>query len=229
MKTMRLAAAAALATFVAANGASALSLEFDGWTNGNQSVNVTAPGYNGAAGAFEMKDTSTQNSFVVFCLDIIGKIYSGQTYDYAPTATPFSNSTDLIANGGVNRIQKLFDSGFDTALNSTVESAGFQVALWNAVYDTDWSVSNGDGVFYETAANNGVQAQANAYLANAESYTGPSIWDLTYFEGLNTDPNRVRSQNLVTAELAPVPLPAAGIMLVTALGGLFAARRRKAA
>ena len=188
---------------------------------------MTSPGYGGAAGAFDMKDTNTLDSFVVFCLDIIGKVYTNQTYDYKTTTTPFSNSYGL-SSGSIDRLQQIFDSGYDTALNDSVSSAGFQVALWNAVYDDDWSVTNGSGSFYQTAANDGVRDAANQFLADAQAYgNGPQKWDLTYLEGLNTNPKLARSQNLVT--VAAVPVPAASLLLISALGGLFVARRRKAA
>lgn len=227
MKIKTLTAATALMTVFAASNASALSLKFDGWTNGNagKSVNVVSPGYNGAAGAFDMKDTNTQNSFVVFCLDIVGKIYSSQTYDYKVTDTPFSNS-DGLSGGSIERLQKIFESGYATALTSSVLSAGFQVAVWNAVYDDDWSVASGAGTFYQTADNDGVRNAANNFLAAADGYeVVTSSWKMNFLEGLNTTPGIARSQNLVTVEA--VPLPAAGLMLFTALGGLFVARRRK--
>lgn len=225
MKIKTFTAAVALTTAFSASGASALTLEFDGFTNGYKTVNVATPSHNGAAGAFNMKDATS--SLVVFCLDIIGKIYSNTSYEYTATNTPFSNSVNLVANGGLDRIQRLFDSGFDTALNDNVASAGFQVALWNAVYDDDWSVANGAGFFYQTAANDGVRDAANAFLQDAQTYGGPNMWDLTYLEGATRNSDGSRSQNLVTAAPSAVPLPAAGLMLITAFGGLFVARRRK--
>jgi len=235
MNIKRLTAAALFATAMTASGASALTLKFDGWANGYKTVDVQTPALSNAAGAFKMKDTVTMDSLVVFCLDILGKIYSNKTYNYAETATPFGNSVDLTANGGIGRIQKIFDSGYDTALTNNVTSAGFQVALWNAVYDNDWSVSNGDGSFFETSSNGGVRATANAYLSAAQNYAGVQKWDLTYLEGYNnTNPDGSRAQNLVTATaylqpLASVPLPAGGLMLIGALGSLVAMRRRKTA
>jgi hypothetical protein len=225
-KTTKLLASAAFVTVVSTSGASALSLKFDGWENGYKTVNVTAPTHNGAAGAFKMKDVNTLDKFTVFCLDLLALIRSNTAYGYKTTTTPFSNSVDLVANGGLSRIQSIFDSGYAAALTSSTASAGFQVALWNAVYDTDWSVSNNAGAFFQSDTASGVQAEANAVLLAAENYSGRKKWNLTFFESTQTNP---RSQNLVTAAPAPVPLPAAGLMLITALGGLFVGRRRKAA
>ena len=103
-------------------------------------------------------------------------------------------------------------------------SAGFQVALWNAVYDEDWSVSDGEGSFYQTTSSDGVRAAANGFLSDAFAYNGGQKYTLTFLESTETP---TRSQNLVTA--TPVPLPAAGLMLLTALGGMLFGRRRKKA
>ena len=174
-----------------------------------------------------MKGTNPSESFTVFCLDLLASIYPNRDYGYKTTGTPFSNSVNLmtIDSGytGVDRLQRIFDAGYSTALVNTVSSAGFQVALWNAVYDTDWSVSQGAGEFYQVGTENeDVRSAANTSLSAAMDYRGGKKWNLTFLESTATDP---RSQNLVT--MAPVPLPAAGFMLLTALGGLFAARRRK--
>ena len=70
-----------------------------------------------------------------------------------------------------------------------------------------------------------MELAATSYLQAAKDYTGTNKFDLTYLE--STAQNR--RQNLVTADLAPVPLPAAGLMLLAALGGLAATKRRKPA
>ena len=222
-KSKALAVAVACSAALCAGSASAANLTFDGFENGYQSVNVTSPVHNGVAGGFKMKDTETMDSFVVFCLDILAQISGGQTYSYAETDNPYSNS--FMSAGGVDRIQKIFDAGYDTAFDSSVASAGFQVALWNAVYDTDWDVTNTDSVFYQTDTASGVQASANNFLSLAENYDGGRKWRMTFLESQETP---TRSQNLVT--VSAVPVPAAGLMLLTVIGaGAFAGRRKNKA
>lgn len=181
------------------------------------------------AGAYDMTDVTPApnnvlGNFVAFCLDLAAWIGKGEGYEYKITDTPFSNSVDLIANGGVQRIQAIFDASYSEAVatDSKKTSAAFQVALWNAVYDDDWTVSGGTG--FTASGKHGVISQANAYLAAAENYTGDKKWRLSFLESTK-QPHRY--QNLVT--VAPVPLPAAGFMLLGALAGFGLLRRRSTA
>ena len=226
-RTTRIAAAGAVAAMLASGSASALTLTYDGSVVGFKTVNVTEVSNSVNAGAYRMKDTTSMESFIVFCLDLLASVTNNVDYGYKATDTPFSNSEDLSVVGaggltGVDRIQRLFDTGYDTALSSKTNSAGFQVALWNAVYDDDWSVANGAGDFYQTASDDGVRDAANDFLSDAFAYTGGQKYKLTFLESTREP---TRSQNLVT--VSAVPVPAAGLMLLTAFGGLFAARRRK--
>lgn len=230
-RAKKFAATSVFATLLATGSASALTLTYDGSVTGFRQIDMTSPTMNNVnTGAFKMKDTTTFDSFTVFCLDLLAEIRNGESYGYKITEAPYSNSVDLTvvdaASGfsGIDRVQRIFDAGYDTALSNVVASAGFQMALWNAVYDVDWSVDANAGTFYQTDSDNeDVRTAANSFLTGAAGYTGTRKWNLTFLESTETDP---RSQNLVTAAPSPVPLPAAGLMLLTALGGLLLGRRR---
>ena len=224
MKITRLAAATAVAALMSASAASALTLTPTGFSGGSQSVSVTAPTKNGlSAGGFNVTSDGTPSSLIAFCLDIVSTISFGNSYQYTETATPFTGNSQGSIASAMSRIQALYDAVYDNsvATASSLTSAGFQLALWNAVYDNDWTVASGS---FKASNNTSVTAQANAYLLAASTYGGAQNWDLTYLESTDTNP---RHQNLVTA--SPVPLPAAGLMLLGALGGLVGLRRRRKA
>ncbi|CUH49057.1 VPLPA-CTERM sorting domain-containing protein [Ruegeria atlantica] len=230
----KIAVAAAVVVVTAAIPATAATVDLNGSAAGRyKRVKVTAPSirYDKVrvnAGAYDMTDVTPApdnvlGDFVAFCLDLAAWIGRGTGYEYKVTDTPFSNSVDLISNGGVQRIQAIFDANYSNAVatESKLTSAAFQVALWNAVYDDDWSATSGSG-FSAKSRSSGVIDQANAYLAAAQNYTGDKKWRLSFLE---STAQPYRYQNLVA--VAPVPLPAAGFMLLGALAGFGLLRRRR--
>lgn len=235
---MTLAAAALSVLSAGAAPAATLSLEYLGAASGYRTLKIeespVEPIGGGAlpdwvlSGAFKMRDTtagSALGTFIAWCLDISHWLGTGGSYPYETTATPFASSYGLSA-AQKSRIQGFFDANYYAGLEDDRErSAGFQMGLWEALYDDDFSLtldsaatddfrgSAGDG--------NAVTAfgLAGGYLAAAAGYTGPKKWTLTFLESLSG------RQNLVT--VSPVPVPAGGLLLMTGLAGLAVAARRR--
>jgi len=204
--------------------AATVSLVYNGGTS-NGKVTITAAPTATASGTlpmnvgafgFKMTDTTGQmGSFTAFCMDISRWLQGSGQYD--TTTTPFTNSYPVSA-AAMARIQAVFDANFASVLlTNAVQAAGFQVALWNALYDTDWSA--GSGVFAVMDGTSGATAQATAYLVAAQNYAGGQQYNMTFLQ------SKTYNQNLVT--VSPVPLPAAGGMLLAALAGLAMLRRRR--
>lgn len=230
-----LSGALALSLLASTASASPINLVYDGPSvSGGQSnwetvkithAPVTPAASNVYAYGFNMTDTTgTLGSFLAWCLDLSHRLSTSNTnaQPYTVTDTPFTNSFSV----NVDRIQSVFDANFKLLdVTNGVQAAGFQVALWNAVYDTDWTV--GGSVFAVAATDPAVIAQANSYLSAAHAYTGDQRYRLTFLQS-TPGAGKDTHQNLVT--VSPVPLPAAGILLLVAVGGLgVASRRRKAA
>ncbi|WP_109314007.1 VPLPA-CTERM sorting domain-containing protein [Ruegeria sp. AU67] len=229
MRLRKLIATAAVATLALSGAASALTVKMRGPAAGAyEYLGVEADGlvsYSSvAAGAFALKDrTPAPNNvfgnFVAFCLDLASYAPYGRYNHYSVTNTPFEN-LNLIANGAIHRVQSLFDAVYTSQLatDDTKTSAAIQVALWNIIYDDDNTVDAGS---FTAWGNSNVVELANQYLAAASAYAGDKKWDLSFLENKNYH----HRQNLVTA--SPVPIPAAGLMLLGALGGLTLLRRRR--
>lgn len=199
--------------------------------NGNVSVRVEGGprDVHAKAGGFSLT-AGPLGDFVAWCLDVAANLDLPNPYE--DTNTPFVLSGGDISSK-VSVIENLFETGYSTLdLTSDVESGGFQLALWELLYETTGTFdlngdpANGDrGTFYQTktgSAQSDAESFANSLLAGLG---GPITqnYDLTFLQSI-PDAHGVRSQNLVT--VTAVPLPAAGILLLAGLAGFGLIRRR---
>lgn len=228
--TRNLALCAAAATV--GTGASANTLQLNGFTSSIQTVNIqnspvpNTPSRVGASG-FEMTDTTGDlGDFIAWCVDVAHWLMPvGNSQDYNIVSDPWSNSYGL-SDKAEERIQALFDANYGSLDTSNGDqAAAFQIALWESAFEGDLNTpSMTDDLFQATSS--GSTALANTYLANAASYGGPQNWKLTFLEvdGYDADRASNTGQNLVT--VSAVPLPAGGLLLITGFGMLAIRRRR---
>ena len=224
MTTLNHIGAAALAFSVSGTAVSAASINiarqnpgdtFGG--DGNAPLTYTLPSFGdrtSLAGPFALTGDSGLGDFLAWCIEIGVALLPNDpgAYHVDPTAVSAAARTDL---------GKLVDTAFaGHNFSSDVEMAKYQTAIWEIVYDSDEmsgaTLASGDYVI--TESNDGAKAAAESFL---NGLNGPKTgrYRLTYLQSDD-------SQNLLTA--TPVPLPAAGWMLIAGLGGLAALRRRAA-
>ncbi len=203
--------------------------------NGSAAVHILSPRDIGTrAGGFalqgDISGDSAVETFTAWCLDIYTYISDGQNYN--PTTTPFAASGVVLTTTQTDNIQALFNTGlFGLDLSVGSNSAGFQLALWELIYETDslFDVTvGGIGGFWATSGNAAALSTANSLLDGlGDLPTGN--YNLTFLESVGH-----KSQNLVTGNLLPdevpsVPVPAAGMLLLSALfgTGMLARMRRR--
>jgi len=187
-------------------------------------------------GGLNYKDANNQ-SFVAFCIEPL-----------APNGT--QNKSVLYTSGSLstaqsNLLQGLYSSQY-SALSTPTAFAAFQLAVWEIVIDTTaptLSVTDSSHQFHvkpkagDTALTADVStaaALANSFLAQAQNYAGPALYNLEVLANNKggTTYNPLKSsgfQDLVVGTpVTPVPEAGTLAMFMAGLGTVaFVARRRR--
>lgn len=200
-------------------------------TNGSVNITITSPAgsIGTSAGSFALTSDAAKGpvigDFIAWCLDIGHWLNLPSTYSV--TTSPFNPDGSITAV--VATLTQLVNTAYKGVLGNATDSAAFQLALWEIVNEGSGNYDVNDGDF-KASGNLAVRNQANAFLDNLTG-TATGNYKLTYLQSESSMQRFAEgqpSQNLVT--ISEVPLPAAGLLLIGALGGLgMFARRRKAA
>ncbi|ABD55603.1 VPLPA-CTERM sorting domain-containing protein [Jannaschia sp. CCS1] len=221
IKSLSAALVAVALTAAAPATATPVNLDFQGSAAGGSQV---------AGGPFntattEVGNPSAMESFIAWCIEITQFVGDGvyeRTTDFADTGPAVGgNSGPGVSFDEQQSLSQLFTQNIGSIGTSEVNTA-FQMAIWEIIYDSsdasNYDLSAGN---YDTG-DSGNPSTASILLADSMlmNLSGPAAYNITYY----TSGNR---QDLITGQLAPVPLPAGVVLLLGGLGAFGVMRRRQ--
>jgi|JI10StandDraft_1071094.scaffolds.fasta_scaffold946738_1 hypothetical protein len=224
---LRTAIAAALAALSFQASAGLLSgadnaVRIDGFSHGYAAVDVTVDSF-GTIGAGQLLGMANGSSFLTYCTDLFQSFSWGQSYTYS-----------LVSNGAANgltttqadRLGKLYTVAGGPATNTT-DSAAFQLAVWELLYDsTPGNVTTGD-FRLNTGATTEQRNRANEWLTTAldpgatRSFNAQRLYSSVAQDFVVFTPLPIPS--LTTGAVSE---PAGYGLVVLAFGLLYLTRRR---
>jgi hypothetical protein len=199
-------------------------------TNPSQQVNVSAT-KNGTTRAFEspvgpfnfvvLSDTSKTGlgpTFRSFCADFFQDVALGNNYTFTPVA--FADLPDVAGNATkMAKVQELYDRFYDIATDAE-KGAGFQLALWEILYDPNKSdLSSGNF----TASGPGNPSSIDVAQSMLDILDDPRYADPTKKYTLTGLHSPSAQDQIVPG--TPVPGPAGVVLLVIGAAGLIARRK----
>ena len=200
--------------------ANPVTLHPTGFANGYESFNVSVPTVvdpNAVpTGAFTGTIDPSPDPITFFCFELTQSFGFGSPYTY----------DDSVQSGGkFDTLSELFTEAFATSTSSTLNSAAFQLAVWEILEETTpVSLSPGgtQGTFYVTNdhGNTTTVAAANALIAGLPA---SGVYTIHL---LHNESNQDFVYGVPTITLRKVPEPGPLSLVAVALIALFAVRRR---
>jgi len=231
----RAASGLALAAFGMA--ASAANVTLTGWTYGSgnkvQATYGIGQGYSGAAGGFTGSLTGTHagqfntQSFNTYCIELTEAFSFGSTpmtqYNLVDGSSYFgSRHGDAAKATALGKLLTYVDAN-PTLVDSAAESTAMQLAIWNLVYDSDFSVTVA-GSFNDASS---YRSMANTLLAGAAG-VAQSAFTVYALERAGSQDFLLAARSLQPSSSVPEPTSWGLAALALTAAGWAGGRRRSA-
>ena len=232
MKLRSVTTVLALAAAMPCVAGTPASVVITGFKSGSQQATIINGGTTiGTYPAGEFAGLLNGNAFSTFCTDI------NQSFGWNNSSNPYTyelktvGETQALWTGGpytagsYAQVSKLYTVAYDSIKGSSTNSAAFQFALWELLYEKNGTYDVSAGSFLlggDAAGTVAARSQANVWLASlANASEGYSIQSL--YSGPDQKPRN--QQDFLVA--TPVPEPQSYALALVSLGIVAGYVRRK--
>ena len=195
---------------------------FSGGTAVLHAPGTLADGFNVYLGAVRI--TGDLGSFDSYCVDLQHYAVLGSNQANVDSMANWNNSAvPARASLGSAAASWLYTTYSGMASGRQELQAALSLAIWNSLYDNDFSVTSGTGFYATSLSNASYATTANDWLGQLSQQMSqgaalPQVGWLRTIDGAND-----RSQDFI----APVPEPGSIILMGSGLASIFGFRRRQ--
>jgi hypothetical protein len=170
----------------------------------HQGVDVSNPNYGGQAGGFV--GTFDGSPIQVWCYEI------GQQFSFNVSYTDYTLGTPT--NEGL--LSALFQEAYSMATTSAMNSAAFQLAVWEILYDGDLNIFSTGGTFHTNRSGNATDALAQSWLDGLGAFSDKG--DIILYHSGDHQDFIGRKVSTDAPEPGPLALIGAGLIAMLAAG-----------